>query len=192
MGDLMATTITEPDELLAWLAGMRDLGELAPMIVVVRDARVIASGFINPSFDRAVTTAFYGFRADVVAVAFDAAIYLGDEPMPDDVTPAGLLAAGDPHASEALMLQWLPRSGAAQLWQRRYVDRAGGLDWHDPEHLDGIEDVHGGAYVSHGPIVAALDVIDARHAATGGDIMDCIPGRARDRATATFLGLELR
>jgi hypothetical protein len=192
MGDLMATTITEPDELLAWLAGMRDLGELAPMIAVVRDGRVIASGFIDAPFDRAVTTAFYGFRAEVVAVAFDAAIYLGDDPMPDGATPAGLLAAGDPHASEALMLQWLPRSGAAQLWQRRYRAGAGGLVWADPEHLDDIEDVHGGAYVRHGPIVAALDITDARIAAAGGDIMDSMPGRVRDRATATFLGLELR
>jgi hypothetical protein len=192
MGDLMATTITEPDELLAWLAGMRDLGELSPMIAVIRDGEIVASGFINPPFDRAVVTAFYGFVADVIAVAFDSTVYIGADPIPDGTTPSGLLAAGDPHASDALMVQWLPRTGDPQLWQRRYRAGAAGIDWHDPEHLDGIEDPHGAAYVRHGAIVAALDVCAARHVAAGGDVMDCAPRPVRDRTTAAFLGLELR
>jgi hypothetical protein len=195
MVDLMALTITGPDDLTRWLTemvdlGMPDLDEIDPVLAVIRDETLIASGFIlPPTFTRSVLAAFYGFAADVVAVAFDSAIYIGE------TAPAGpprqLVAEGHPDAYEALFVQWLDRRGPSRVWQRRYDRTETGVVWSDPDDLNLGEMTFGPLFIDPGSVIAALDTIAARYAAAG-DVMDHVPQHLRDRSTAAFLGLELR
>lgn len=185
----MPTTITRPDDLLDWLSAMRDAGDVAPVLAVIRDGRLLASGFVSPPYDRAVAAAMYGFAADVAAVAVDMAVTFSADP--PAVPPVELLAAGDPDTHEAMYVQWLPRSGEAQVWQRRYRTGADRIDWEPVELVEAA--VTGPAYVS--PVVLAdtlerlarEDLIRARVRRRRRRVSQAW----RDQTTAGSLGLEL-
>jgi hypothetical protein len=184
-------TLSTPTTLLDWLAEMRGHASLGPMLVVVRDERLIASGFIGPNFwPHVAGVAFYGFEADVLAFTMDAWSYAGE--LPPFVTPEERFAAGDPNATEALYVQWIPRAGPARIIGRRYVDTGTGIDWFDPEDLpDEIVEFLGPAHVRADVIRQALAEMAQRY--DRHDAFKSVGTQAdRDRTTARYLGMELR
>lgn len=181
----MPQTPATPNELIHWLSNLRDGGGLDPIVVVVRGDRVIASG--HP--DRASWTAiasigFYGFGADAIAFAMDGVAYDGGPPLPAGLLPMRMLTDAGVPGTRALWLQWLPRTGPTRLLVRGYVEADGRVDWSPVNDLGA-----GSPFVRPDVVQGVVERVGVIHAPA--DFFDDIPRADRDRATATYLGLEL-
>jgi hypothetical protein len=190
MGDLMPDTkqpVADPHGILAWASAMRDAGDLAPMLIVVRDSAVIASGFVDPpDWGRSMGIALYGFEADACVGVMDSWIIFADpdDPLPPDRTPQDAFEAGDPNAAEALQLLWIPRAGATVALCRRYATIDDGIAWDEPAEYEQIE-----WPLNADAIQKAVRLFGSSY--PDDEFAEFSPG-VRDASTAKYLGLELR
>jgi hypothetical protein len=180
--------LADPYAVMHWASAMREAGDLAPMLAVVRDGVVIASGFIDPpEWDGAVGVAFYGFGASAVVAIMDTWILLAEpgQVMPDR-TPQEAFEAGDPNAREALVVQWVPKLGDVIGLRRTYTAGDAGITW---DELTETRLTGGCLTVSASSVRAVLARLDATYP---DDELDEVPVADRDVATAKYLGMELR
>lgn len=190
MGDLMPDTkqpVADPHGILAWTSAMREAGDLAPMLIVVRASAVIASGFVDPSgWGAAMGIALYGFEADACVGVTDSWIIVADPdgPLPLDRTPKDAFEAGDPDAAEALQLLWVPRTGEIVALCRSYASTDAGIAWNTTAEYE-----RNAWRVSASGVQKALRQMSAAYPA---DEFADVPQADRDASTAKYLGLELR
>jgi hypothetical protein len=181
--------LADPYAVMHWASAMREAGDLAPMLAVVRGGVIIASGFIDPSgWEPAVGVAFYGFEASAVVAVMDTWILtaeLGQE-FPDR-TPQEAFEAGDPNAREALVVQWVPRLGDVISLRRTYTDGDGGITW---DQLTETRLTGGCLTIAASVVRGALTKLEQVH--PNDEFFDLVPADERDRATAKYLGMELR